>query len=251
MKAEKIIITGSATRIGAAIAKSLAGYDVQITLHYNKSGKEIKKLKRELENYGSKVFLIKADLSIVSQTKRIIPFAYKMMNGLDCLINNASIFEKDDLINFNEKSFNKHMNVNLQAPATLSQNFKKCLKSKKGNIINIIDQRIFKLTPFFFSYTLSKAGLQTLTKTSAMKLAPNIRVNGVAPGPTIKNKRQSDKHFKKQWRSLILKEKVDPKNICETIKYFINNDNITGQIISVDGGQSLAWQTPDIINTKE
>jgi NAD(P)-dependent dehydrogenase (short-subunit alcohol dehydrogenase family) len=251
MKAEKIIITGSATRIGAAIAKSLAGYDVQITLHYNKSGKEIKKLKRELENYGSKVFLIKADLSIVSQTKRIIPFAYKMMNGLDCLINNASIFEKDDLINFNEKSFNKHMNVNLQAPAALSQNFKKCLKSKKGNIINIIDQRIFKLTPFFFSYTLSKAGLQTLTKTSAMKLAPNIRVNGVAPGPTIKNKRQSDKHFKKQWRSLILKEKVDPKNICETIKYFINNDNITGQIISVDGGQSLAWQTPDIINTKE
>ena len=251
MKAGKIIITGSATRIGAAIAKSLAGYGVQITLHYNKSGKEIKKLKRELENYGSKVFLIKADLSIVSQTKRIIPFAYKMMNGLDCLINNASIFEKDDLINFNEKSFNKHMNVNLQAPATLSQNFKKCLKSKKGNIINIIDQRIFKLTPFFFSYTLSKAGLQTLTKTSAMKLAPNIRVNGVAPGPTIKNKRQTDKHFTKQWKSLILKKKVDPKNICETIKYFINNDNITGQIISVDSGQSLAWQTQDINKKKE
>ena len=251
MKAEKIIITGSATRIGASIAKSLAGYDVQITLHYNKSVKEVKKLKRELEDYGSKVFIIKADLSIVSQTKRIIPFAYKMMKGLDCLINNASIFEKDDLINFNEKSFNKHMNVNLQAPAILTQNFKKFLKSKKGNIVNIIDQRIFKLTPFFFSYTLSKTGLQTLTKTTAMKLAPNIRVNGVAPGPTIKNKRQSEKHFRKQWKSLILKEKVEPKNICETVKYFINNDSITGQIISVDGGQSLAWQTPDIINTKE
>ena len=251
MKAEKIIITGSATRIGASIAKSLAGYDVQITLHYNKSVKEVKKLKRELEDYGSKVFIIKADLSIVSQTKRIIPFAYKMMKGLDCLINNASIFEKDDLINFNEKSFNKHMNVNLQAPAILTQNFKRFLKSKKGNIVNIIDQRIFKLTPFFFSYTLSKTGLQTLTKISAMKLAPNIRVNGVAPGPTIKNKRQSDKHFKKQWKSLILKEKVDPKNICETVKYFINNNSITGQIMSVDGGQSLAWQTPDIINIKE
>jgi NAD(P)-dependent dehydrogenase (short-subunit alcohol dehydrogenase family) len=251
MKAEKIIITGSATRIGASIAKSLAGYDVQITLHYNKSVKEVKKLKRELEDYGSKVFIIKADLSIVSQTKRIIPFAYKMMKGLDCLINNASIFEKDDLINFNEKSFNKHMNVNLQAPAILTQNFKRFLKSKKGNIVNIIDQRIFKLTPFFFSYTLSKTGLQTLTKISAMKLAPNIRVNGVAPGPTIKNKRQSDKHFKKQWKSLILKEKVDTKNICETVKYFINNNSITGQIMSVDGGQSLAWQTPDIINIKE
>ena len=251
MKAEKIIITGSATRIGASIAKSLAGYDVQITLHYNKSVKEVKKLKRELEDYGSKVFIIKADLSIVSQTKRIIPFAYKMMKGLDCLINNASIFEKDDLINFNEKSFNKHMNVNLQAPAILTQNFKRFLKSKKGNIVNIIDQRIFKLTPFFFSYTLSKTGLQTLTKISAMKLAPNIRVNGIAPGPTIKNKRQSDKHFKKQWKSLILKEKVDTKNICETVKYFINNNSITGQIMSVDGGQSLAWQTPDIINIKE
>jgi len=136
MKAEKIIITGGATRIGASIAKSLAGYDVQITLHYNKSVKEVKKLKRELEDYGSKVFIIKADLSIVSQTKRIIPFAYKMMKGLDCLINNASIFEKDDLINFNEKSFNKHMNVNLQAPAILTQNFKRFLKSKKGNTID-------------------------------------------------------------------------------------------------------------------
>ena len=251
MRAKKIIITGGATRIGAAIAKSLVGYNTQITLHYNKSGKEVKKLKRQLESYGSEVFLIKADLSIVSQTKKIIPFAYKMMKGLDCLINNASIFEKDDLINFNEKSFNKHMNINLRAPAILIQNFKKYLKSKKGNVINIIDQRIFKLTPFFFSYTLSKTGLQTLTKTSAMKLAPNIRVNGIAPGPTIKNKRQSEKHFKKQWKSLILKEKVDPRNICETVKYFINNDNITGQIISVDSGQSLAWQTPDIINTKE
>ena len=251
MESKKIIITGSATRIGASIAKSLAGHDIQITLHYNKSIKEVKNLKKELENLGSNVFLIKADLSKISQTKKIIPFAYKTMKGLDCLINNASVFEKDDLINFNEKSFNKHMAVNLQAPAKLTQDFKIYLKSKKGNIINIIDQRIFKLTPFFFSYTLSKTGLQTLTKTSAMKLAPNIRVNGVSPGPTIKNKRQSEKHFRKQWKSLILKEKVEPKNICETVKYFINNDSVTGQIISVDVGQSRAWQTPDIINTQE
>ena len=251
MESKKIIITGSATRIGASIAKSLAGHGIQITLHYNKSIKAIKNLKKELEILGSEIFLIKADLSIMSQTKKIVPLAYKMMKGLDCLVNNASVFEKDDLINFNEKSFNKHMAVNLQAPAKLTQDFKKHVKTKKGSIINIIDQRIFKLTPFFFSYTLSKTGLQTLTKTSAMKLAPNIRVNGVAPGPTIKNKRQSEKHFKKQWKSLILENKVDPKNICKTVKYFINNDNVTGQIISVDGGQSLAWQTPDIINTKE
>jgi len=251
MESKKIIITGGATRIGASIAKSLAGHSIKITLHYNKSIKEVKYLAKELESLGSEIFLIKADLSLMSQTKNIIPFAYKMMKGLDCLINNASVFEKDDLINFSEKSFNKHMVINLQAPAKLTQDFKKYLKSKEGNIINIIDQRIFKLTPFFFSYTLSKTGLQTLTKTSAMKLAPNIRVNGVAPGPTIKNKRQTNKHFKKQWKSLILENKVDPKNICETVKYFIKNDNVTGQIISVDGGQSLAWRTPDIINTKE
>ena len=84
-----------------------------------------------------------------------------------------------------------------------------------------------------------------------MALSPNIRVNGVAPGPTIKNKRQSESHFKKQWKSLILKDKVNPKNICKTVKYFIYNDNVTGQIISVDSGQSLAWKTPDIINNKE
>ena len=251
MEAKKIVITGSATRIGAAIAESLAGYDVKITLHYNKSGKEVKKLKAELENFGSEVFLIKADLSKITQAKKIIPFAYKKMKGLDCLINNASIFEKDDLSNFNEKSFNNHLNVNLKAPAILTQDFKKYLKSNKGNIVNIIDQRIFKLTPYFFSYTLSKTGLQTLTKISAMALSPNIRVNGIAPGPTIKNKRQSERHFKKQWKSLILKDKVDPKNICETVKYFIYNDNVTGQIISVDSGQSLAWKTPDIINNKE
>ena len=251
MEAKKIIITGSATRIGAAIAKSLAEYGIKITLHYNNSVYEVKKLKIELEKFGSKVYLIKADLSKQKQIEKLIPFAYKNMKGLDCLINNASIFEKDDINSFTEKSFDKHLNINLKAPALLTQDFKKYIKSNKGNIINIIDQRIFKLTPFFFSYTLSKTGLQTLTKTSAMALAPNIRVNAIAPGPTIKNKRQSDSHFKKQWKSLILKEKVNPKNICETIKYFINNENVTGQVISVDSGQSLAWKTPDIINTKE
>ena len=251
MESKKIIITGSATRIGAAIAKSLASYGRQITLHYNTSSNEVKKLKKDLENAGTKVFLIKADLSKIKDTKKIIPFAFKMMKGIDCLINNASIFEKDELSNFNEKSFNSHVDINLKAPAILTQDFKKYLKTKKGNIINIIDQRIFKLTPFFFSYTLSKTGLQALTKISAMTLAPYIRVNGIAPGPTIKNKRQSEIHFKKQWKSLILESKVDPKNICETVKYFIKNNNVTGQIISVDSGQSLAWKTPDIINTKE
>ena len=173
------------------------------------------------------------------------------MKGLDCLVNNASVFENDNLINFSEKSFLKHMNVNLKAPAILIQNFAKVYNGNKGNVVNIIDQRVEKLTPFFFSYTLSKSSLATLTKTSAMKLAPSIRVNAVSPGPTLKNKRQSEQHFKKQWKSTILKKKVDTKNVSSAVKFLINNSNITGQIINVDSGQRLAWKTPDIINVKE
>ena len=131
------------------------------------------------------------------------------------------------------------------------KNFAKVYRGNSGNIVNIIDQRVEKLTPFFFSYTLSKSGLATLTKTSAMKLAPNIRVNAVSPGPTLKNKRQSEKHFKKQWKSTILEKKVDTKNVSSAVKFLINNNNITGEIINVDSGQRLAWKTPDIINAKE
>ena len=173
------------------------------------------------------------------------------MKGLDCLINNASIFENDNLENFSEKSFSKHININLKAPAILTQNFHKLLKNKEGCIVNIIDQRVEKLTPFFFSYTLSKSSLAVLTKTTAMKLAPNVRVNGISPGPTLKNKRQSEKHFKKQWKSIILRKKVDLENICNGVKFLIESKSITGEIINIDGGQRLAWQTPDIINAKE
>ena len=251
MEAKKIIITGGATRIGAAIARSLAGYEIDITIHFNKSKNIASKLKKELEDLGSNVHLLKADLNNSNQAKKLIGKAFKKMNGLDCLINNASIFENDNLINFNEKSFSKHMNVNLKAPSLLIQSFKRYLKQNKGNIINIIDQRIEKLTPYFFSYTLSKAALGTLTITSAMKLAPNIRVNGISPGPTLKNKRQSELHFKKQWKSVLLNKKVNLDNICNTVKFLIANDNITGEIINVDSGQRLAWLTPDIINLKE
>ena len=251
MEAKKIIITGGATRIGSAIAKSLAGYDVEIIIHFNKSKKSAQKLKTELEEIGSKVYLIKADLSNINQVKKIVPFANRKMKGLDCLINNASLFEKDDLENFTDKSFTRHLDINLKAPALLIKEFKKYVKNKEANVINIIDQRVRKLTPFFFSYTLSKAALATLTTTAAMKLAPNIRVNGISPGPTLKNKRQSEKHFKSQWKSTILQKKVDLSNICASVKYFLENKSITGQIISVDSGQSLAWKTPDIINSKE
>ena len=251
MEAKKIVITGGATRIGSAIAKSLAGYDIDITIHFNKSKSLAQKLKMDLEDMGSKVHLIKADLSNINQVKKIIPIANKKMRGLDCLINNASVFEKDDLNNFTDKSFLKHINVNLKAPALLMKDFKKFVKGKDANIVNIIDQRIKKLTPYFFSYTLSKVALGTMTETAAMKLAPNIRVNGISPGPTMKNKRQSDKHFKAQWKSTILRRQVDLNNICNLTRYYIESDTVTGQIMNVDSGQSLAWKTPDIIGSKE
>ena len=251
MTIKKIVITGGATRIGAAIAKSLADYETIITIHYNRSKGNALKLKKELEDLGSEVYLLKADLNNHKQTHALLKLAYKKMKGLNCLINNASLFEDDSLYNFTDKSFTKHLNINLKAPAILIQNFKKLLKNSEGNIINIIDQRVEKLTPYFFSYTLSKTSLVTLTKTTAMKLAPNIRVNGISPGPTLKNSRQSETHFKKQWKSVLLKKKVELKNICEGVKFLIKNDNITGEVINIDSGQRLAWNTPDIINVKE
>ena len=159
------------------------------------------------------------------------------------MINNASLFENDKIENFTTDSWGKH----LRTPALLSKVFAKNIRGKNNNIINIIDQRVFKLTPYFFSYTISKTGLYTLTKTSAMSLAPNIRVNGIAPGPTLKNKRQSEKHFKKQYMATPLKRKVDVEQICSAVDFFIKNISITGQVLAIDSGQNLNWQTPDVM----
>ena len=251
MEAKKIIITGGATRIGSAIAKSLVSFETKIGIHFNKSKSSALKLKKELEELGAETFLLKADLNNFKQSNNLIRTAHKKMKGLDCLINNASMFENDKLENFSTDSWNKHLNINLKAPAMLSKEFAKNIKGKYINIINIIDQRVFKLTPFFFSYTLSKTGLYTLTKTSAMSLAPKIRVNGIAPGPTIKNKRQSKIHFKKQYLATPLKQQVNVDEISNAVDFFIKNSSITGQVISIDSGQSLNWQTPDIMEGKE
>ena len=251
MEARKIIITGGATRIGAAIAKKLSGKEIEILIHYNKSKSKAENLKKELQKKGSKVFLVRGDLSKEKDVNKIIKFAKSKLKFFDCLINNASLFENDKIENFNTDSWGKHLRTNLRTPALLSKAFARNIKGKNNNIINIIDQRVFKLTPFFFSYTISKTGLYTLTKTSAMSFAPNIRVNGIAPGPTLKNKRQSEKHFKKQYMATPLKRKVDVEQICSAVDFFIKNRSITGQVISIDSGQSLNWQTPDIMGGKE
>ena len=251
MEANKIIITGGATRIGAAIARKLSGPNVEIVIHFNKSKLNAEKLKKNLIKKKTKVYLVKGDLSKETDVKKIVKFAKSKLKYFDCLINNASLFENDKLENFTINSWDKHLRTNLRAPALLSKEFAKNIRGKNNNIINIIDQRIFKLTPYFFSYTISKTGLYTLTKTSAMSLAPNIRVNGIAPGPTLKNKRQSQKHFRKQYMATPLKRQVDVAQICNAVDFFIRNRSITGQVISVDSGQSLNWQTPDIMGGKE
>ena len=251
MEANKIIITGGATRIGAAIAKKLSAPGIEIVIHFNKSKSNAEKLKKELSKNGTKIYLVKGDLGVEKDINKIVKFAKSKLKYFDCLINNASLFENDKLENFTTDSWGRHLRTNLRAPALLSKEFAKNIRGKNNNIINIIDQRVFKLTPYFFSYTISKTGLYTLTKTSAMSLAPNTRVNGIAPGPTIKNKRQSAKHFKKQYMATPLKRQVDVEQICNAVDFFIKNRSITGQVISVDSGQSLNWQTPDIMGGKE
>ena len=251
MEANKIIITGAATRMGAAIAKKLSGPKVEIVIHYNKSKSSAEQLKKELIKNKTKVYLIKGDLSKENDLKKIVKFSKSKLKYFDCLINNASLFENDNLKNFTSKSWGQHLDVNLKAPAYLTKEFAKNIRGKNNNIINIIDQRVFKLTPFFFSYTLSKTGLYTLTKTSAMGLSPNIRVNGIAPGPTIKNKRQTDKHFKKQYLATPLRKQVDVEEVCNAVDFFIKNSSITGQVLAIDSGQNLNWQTPDIMKGKE
>jgi len=251
MEANKIIITGGATRIGAAIAEKLSGPRKEIIIHFNKSKLKAENLKKKLSKKGTKIYLIKGDLSVEKDVNKIVKFSKSKLKYFDCLINNASLFENDKIENFTTDSWGKHLRTNLRTPALLSKEFAKNIRGKNNNIINIIDQRVFKLTPHFFSYTISKTGLYTLTKTSAMSLAPNIRVNGIAPGPTIKNKRQSEKHFKRQYMATPLRRQVDVEQICNAVDFFIKNRSITGQVISVDSGQSLNWQTPDIMRGKE
>ena len=242
MKNKNLLITGAATRIGKAIALHFAERGWNIALHYFRSSSKARKLKKIIEQNSVKVALIRADLKNPKQVEKIMFLARRKLGTIDCLINNAALFKKDDISNFTTKSWNDHLNINILAPAILTKQFaKQASKKTISNIINIIDQRIFNLTPFFMSYTISKSGLQTLTKTMAMRLGPNIKVNGIAPGPIIKSKRQTDRHFRNQVKSTLLKKSVRLEDICDTIEFLINNNSVTGQIIAVDSGQNLSW----------
>lgn len=176
------------------------------------------------------------------------------------MINNASIFEYDNIWTANRESWDRHIESNLRSPFVLTQSFANQVPAAKvdengeplaqGLIINLIDQRVKKLTPEFTSYTIAKMGLWALTQTSAQALAPNIRVNAIGPGPTLKGARQSEEHFEKQRKNTVLGRGSDPSEINTAVGYLLDAKSVTGQLICVDGGQHLAWQTPDVLGVE-
>ena len=233
-----VLITGGSQRIGAVISERIAQEGWNIVIHYNKSKNKAFNLKKKLTSYKINCCCIKADLSKETELKKLFTYAKKEMGNINCLINNAATFELDNIHNIEKKKWDYNLNTNVWAPIFLIKQFVKNLPNKiSGNIINIVDQRVVNLTPFFTTYTFTKSGLWTLTKTLAMALAPNIRVNAIGPGPTLASKRQTDKKFKKQYKSIPLKKKVSPKEIADAVMFIINTQSITGQLITVDSGQ--------------
>ncbi len=238
------LITGGARRIGEAISRKLVSVGNNVIIHYNKSRKSALKLSEELNhNKNERVsYTIHADLTKPEDAKKIFNFFQSKKIIINCLINNASTFNYDNIKKVNLSSWNNHILPNLFSPLMLSKEFSKNLpRHIKGNIINIIDQRVLNLTPHFLSYTVSKSGLWTITKTLALELAPKIRVNAIGPGPTIKSKFQSDKEFDLQCKSLPLRYGANPNEVADTVLFLLKVKSITGQIIALDGGQHLGW----------
>ncbi len=243
-----VLVTGAARRLGRAIALDLAQHGWAVAIHYNTSEAEARATADQARAAGVKVALLQADLVKEGETAALIGRAAKEIGPLSALINSASLFENDDWQTVSRASWDAHMNTNLRAPFVLSQAFAKQLPAgSQGAIINLIDQRVLKPTPQFISYSLSKAGLHWLTTTLAQALAPRIRVNAVAPGPTMRNVRQSDADFRRQQDATPLGHGADPQDICQAVRYLLDAKAVTGQMIAVDGGQHLIWQTPDVM----
>jgi len=247
MSGKTALVTGAAKRLGRAIALELAGAGWNIALHYSSSLDDAKKVASDIRAMGVKCVTLAADFAVEAETEKLIARANAELGPLTGLINSASLFENDDWRSASRKSWDAHMEINLRAPFLLSQHFARQLpKGAKGAIVNIIDQRVLKPTPQFISYSLSKAGLYWLTTTLAQALAPDIRVNAVGPGPTLRNPRQSEEDFARQRDATILKHGAEPEDIAHAVRYLLEADAVTGQMLAVDGGQHLIWQTPDV-----
>ncbi len=257
----RALVTGGGARLGRAMALNLGdrGYDVAV--HYAASKDGADETVADIEKMGRRAVALRADLLDEAATETLVGQAAKALGGpLTCLINNASIFEYDTIKTATRESWDRHLESNLRAPFVLTQHFAAQAPDPVADdndeplaqalVINMLDQRIHKLTPEFMSYTIAKMGLWAMTRTTAQALAPRVRVNGIGPGPTLKGYRQSEKHFENQRSATILNRGANASDITAALGYFLDAPAVTGQMIAVDGGQHLAWQTPDVLGVE-
>jgi NAD(P)-dependent dehydrogenase (short-subunit alcohol dehydrogenase family) len=242
-----VLVTGAARRIGKAIALDLAAHGYSIAVHANSSGEEAEAVAGKIRDAGGSANVFLADLTEMRAVRALHGQVSERMGPPDIIVNNASVFEADDVRTFDEDLFDRHFAVHVKAPSVLAEAMAAGLpQDGEGLIINIIDQRVWKLTPRFFSYTLSKAALWTATQTMAQALAPRIRVNAIGPGPTLANERQKNSDFARQAAAVPLERGPELSEFGATIRYLHGARSVTGQMIALDGGQHLAWETPDV-----
>ena len=243
------LITGGGRRIGRAIALGLARAGYRIVLHAHRSRSDAEELAARIASEGGKAAVVLADLSDPDAVRGVMPGA-SAFGPLTLLVNNASVFDEDEIGNLEREKFDNTMAVNLTAPLFLAQAFATHVAEfapagADCSIVNLTDQRVLRPTPRFFSYSLSKSALQTATVTLAQALAPHVRVNAVAPGPTLPSPRQSLTQFAGQAAAVPLGQGPTPKDIAAAVLYLAGAKSVTGATIAVDGGQHLAWRTVD------
>lgn len=252
MRRGAALVTGSAKRIGRQIALDLAAEGYDIAVHCNTSVAEAELVAATIRSLGRTAAIVRGDLKDADVPERIMAEASRSLSGITCLINNASVFEPDEVGHITQASWGEHLDTNLRAPVFLSQAFARQLPSGvEGNVISIIDQRVWKLNPKFFSYTTSKAALWNVTRTLAQALAPHVRVNAIGPGPALPSARMDDEEFAKQSRLTLLGRGTSPAEISAAVKFILSSPALTGQMIALDGGQHLVWQTPDVTEVTE
>ncbi|MGD9914471.1 MAG: SDR family oxidoreductase [Rhizobiaceae bacterium] len=247
------LVTGGAKRIGRAIVQDLAAHGFGVAIHCRRSRAEADALAAEVREAGGRAAVVTADLCDREAAAGLIEAASGALGGpISLLVNNASLFEPDEAAVIDWERWDRHFAVHLEAPVTLTQALAASLPAGgEGLVVNLIDQRVWKLTPQFFSYTLSKSALWTATRTLAQSFAPRVRVNAIGPGPTLANERQSAGDFQAQVDSLLLQRGPKLSEFGATIRYLWEARSITGQMIAIDGGQHLAWQTPDVTGMAE
>jgi NAD(P)-dependent dehydrogenase (short-subunit alcohol dehydrogenase family) len=239
------LVTGGARRIGRTIALELARDGWAVAVHHHSSAAEAAALVAEIEQAGGRAVALPADLAREPESSALVPRAADALGPLTCLVNNASVFEMDKIETATRDSWDRHIETNLRAPLVLSQAFARQLPADaEGNIVNLLDQRVWKLTPYFLSYTVAKSGLWTLTQTLALALAPRIRVNGIGPGPTLPSARQSIEQFRQQQAAVPLRHGPTPEEIAAALRFILGAPSMTGQMIALDWGEHLGWAQP-------